>query len=145
VRSRRRITAALVGLVALALVGWLVREHVVDGGPAPSAPVSAVSTVPGADSGIPVRPLSALPPEAAATLRLIEQGGPFPFPSADGDVFANREKRLPTKESGYYREYTVRTPGSADRGQRRLVTGAADELYYTDDHYLSFVLVDPGG
>lgn len=131
------------GLVVLVVVGWLVREQVLAQGPAAGPPVSVVSTVPGAESGMPVRPLSALPPEAAATLRLVREGGPFPFPSADGDVFANREKRLPSKESGYYREYTVRTPGSADRGERRLITGANHELYYTHDHYHTFVVVDP--
>jgi guanyl-specific ribonuclease Sa len=50
---------------------------------------------------------------------------------------------LPLKDSGYYREYTVRTPGSDDRGPRRMVTGQGRELYYTEDHYRSFVVVDP--
>ena len=58
-------------------------------------------------------------------------------------MFDNREKRLPGKKSGYYHEYTVKTPGSADRGARRLITGQAHELYYTGDHYASFVVVDP--
>jgi guanyl-specific ribonuclease Sa len=58
-------------------------------------------------------------------------------------VFENREKRLPAKPGSYYREYTVPTPGSNDRGARRLVHGQERELYYTDDHYVSFVLVDP--
>jgi ribonuclease T1 len=133
--SRRRITAALIGLIALVLGGWLIGQQ---------WDTRDTAAPPGADSGLPVRALSELPPEAASTWRLVQRGGPFPFPNADGDVFQNREKRLPAKDSGYYREYTVPTPGSADRGQRRLVTGSGGELYYTEDHYGSFVLVDPG-
>ncbi len=87
--------------------------------------------------------LSTLPPEAAGTWDLIQRGGPFPYPRDDGTVFANREKLLPAKDSGYYREYTVCTPNSSERGARRLVTGAGKELYYTEDHYKSFVKVDP--
>jgi ribonuclease T1 len=122
------------------LVGWLVTQQAPGNGAPPSP---AGSAVPGADSGMPVRPLSALPPEAAGTLELVEAGGPFPYPRSDGAVFQNREKRLPGKESGYYREYTVRTPGSPDRGARRLIVGAGREVYYTEDHYGSFVVVDP--
>lgn len=80
---------------------------------------------------------SDLPPEARATLALIERGGPFPY-ERDGTVFRNFEKRLPLHERGYYREYTVRTPGLSHRGARRIVTGRGGELYYTDDHYQSF-------
>ncbi|MFN8499243.1 MAG: ribonuclease domain-containing protein [Anaerolineae bacterium] len=81
-----------------------------------------------------------LPPEARKTLALIEKGGPFPY-SRDGIVFENREGRLPSKPSGYYHEYTVETPGSADRGARRIITGKNGEIYYTDDHYDTFVRV----
>jgi guanyl-specific ribonuclease Sa len=88
--------------------------------------------------------VEALPPEARATLALIRRGGPFPYPK-DGTVFANREGRLPKRPHGYYREYTVKTPGIADRGPRRIVAGhgpggalSAAELYYTEDHYRSF-------
>jgi ribonuclease T1 len=125
--SSRRITVALVGLVVFVLAGWLVREQLVE------EPVAA---------GPRVVALSELPAEAAETWRLIERGGPYPYPDDDGSVFENREGLLPAEDPGYYREYTVATPGSADRGQRRLVTGAEQELYYTDDHYESFVLVD---
>ncbi len=81
--------------------------------------------------------VSALPREAQATLALIEQGGPFPTPK-DGTVFGNFEKRLPMRERGYYREYTVPTPGSRGRGTRRMIAGKGGEFYYTDDHYRTF-------
>ena len=81
--------------------------------------------------------LEQLPPEAAETLVRIQRGGPFPY-RRDGAVFRNRERRLPAREQGYYREYTVPTPGSKDRGARRIVAGRGSEYYYTDDHYESF-------
>ncbi|RSM35146.1 ribonuclease N [Amycolatopsis balhimycina DSM 5908] len=146
--NRRRITAALIGLLVLVLGGWLVKDVLSDGSssPAPSTsasvPAHGGAAVPGADSGLPVKALSALPPQAADTWKLVEKGGPYPFPRNDDVVFENREKRLPAKKSGYYHEYTVKTPGSADRGARRLITGQAHELYYTGDHYASFVVVD---
>jgi guanyl-specific ribonuclease Sa len=152
--NRRRITAALIGLLVLVLGGWLVKDVLSDGSssPAPStsagapakgsAPTKGSAAVPGADSGLPVKALSALPPQASDTWKLIESGGPYPYPRNDDVVFENREKRLPGKKSGYYHEYTVKTPGSADRGARRLITGQAHELYYTGDHYASFVVVD---
>ena len=80
---------------------------------------------------------SALPAEARATLALIRAGGPFPY-DRDGSVFGNREALLPKRERGYYREYTVRTPGARDRGARRIVAGRGGEYYYTDDHYRTF-------
>lgn len=81
--------------------------------------------------------LAELPPEARETLRLIESRGPFPY-RRDGVVFANREQRLPARARGYYREYTVPTPGRHDRGARRIVAGEARDYYYSDDHYRSF-------
>ena len=131
--SRRRITAALAGLIVLVLGGWLVKD--LTGHPA--APASA-----GAPA-IHMVALSSLPREATTTWRLIEAGGPFPYPREDGSVFDNREKLLPLKQAGYYHEYTVPTPGSADRGPRRLITGDGTELYYTGDHYQMFAAVDP--
>ena len=126
--SSRRITVALVGLVVLVLAGWFVQSRIAGDDPAPS--------------GLSERPLSELPAEAADTWRLIEGGGPFPYPDDDGSVFRNREKLLPAEDPDYYHEYTVTTRGSRDRGERRLVTGAEDEVYYTGDHYESFVRVD---
>jgi ribonuclease T1 len=80
---------------------------------------------------------SQLPAEARQTLALIDDGGPFPY-ARDGAVFGNFEHRLPAHPRGYYHEYTVPTPGSHDRGARRVVTGRGGEIYYTDDHYDSF-------
>lgn len=78
-----------------------------------------------------------LPREALETIALIRQGGPFPY-ERDGAVFRNRERLLPVRERGWYREYTVKTPGARDRGARRIVAGRDGTLYYTDDHYRSF-------
>ncbi len=89
--------------------------------------------------------LAALPSQAQQTVALIEAGGPYPY-SRDGIVFGNREGLLPQEKSGWYHEYTVLTPGSSDRGARRIVTGGASgatvghglEFFYSDDHYDSF-------
>ena len=89
--------------------------------------------------------VAALPREAHATLALVKAGGPFPY-AQDDSVFSNRESLLPARQRGYYREYTVKTPGARDRGARRIVAGAdvagdvrtSGEYYYTDDHYNSF-------
>ncbi|MBK6908176.1 MAG: ribonuclease [Rhodocyclaceae bacterium] len=80
-----------------------------------------------------------LPKEARHTLQLIDAGGPFPY-TRDGITFQNREKRLPMQPKGYYREYTVPTPGEATRGARRIVAGGQPPvvLYYTADHYRTF-------
>jgi len=80
-----------------------------------------------------------LPAEALETLELILRDGPFPY-SKDGTTFFNREQRLPKQPRGYYREYTVPTPGARDRGARRIVTGGKppEVFYYTADHYRSF-------
>jgi ribonuclease T1 len=87
---------------------------------------------------------TALPSQAHDTLKLIDQGGPYPYPQ-DGTVFQNREGVLPSQPQGYYHEYTVKTPGSSTRGARRVITGKDyQEDYYTADHYVSFGLVDFG-
>ncbi|WP_434212011.1 ribonuclease domain-containing protein [[Pseudomonas] boreopolis] len=80
-----------------------------------------------------------LPTEARDTIALVRRGGPFPH-RQDGSVFGNRERRLPDRPRGYYHEYTVDTPGSRDRGARRIVTGGTppEIWYYTDDHYETF-------
>ena len=91
--------------------------------------------------------LSELPHQARATHRLILVGGPFPY-SKDGTVFGNRERLLPSKSRGHYREYTVSTPGARNRGASRIVCGGKpvtqpEACFYTDDHYSSFRRIAP--
>ena len=86
--------------------------------------------------------LADLPPQARQTEHLIRSGGPFPY-TKDGTVFGNRERLLPRQGRGFYREYTVKTPGARDRGARRIVCGgnaasAPQTCYYSADHYASF-------
>lgn len=169
-RSRRKSGVRKPALIALVLVvllsGWLWQQnrnrHAAADDPTPTAAQAADA---GNSQPLPLPPLettghgsqtdaapapvasapagpalaSFLPPEAHATLRLIAQGGPFPH-SQDGSVFGNRERHLPSKPRGYYREYTVETPGLGHRGARRIITGGQppDVYYYTDDHYDSF-------
>nr|WP_263995097.1 ribonuclease domain-containing protein [Mycobacterium yunnanensis] len=95
-------------------------------------------------------PLSTLPREAADTVRAIHSDGPFRYPRDDGVVFGNREGHLPAQARGYYREYTVLTPGATNRSTRRMVTGGSPvtdppEYFYTADHYDSFCLVTGAG
>ncbi len=87
--------------------------------------------------------VSELTPEARDTLQLIKRGGPFPYPR-DGVTFGNFERILPQQQRGYYREYTVQTPGVRHRGARRIVCGVVPECYYTGDHYQSFYRITGG-
>jgi ribonuclease T1 len=81
--------------------------------------------------------IAKLPPEARDTLRAIKQGGPFAYPR-DGVVFSNFEQVLPKRTRGYYHEYTVKTPGTHNRGARRIISGTTGEYYFTADHYKTF-------
>jgi ribonuclease T1 len=114
------------------------------GGDGPTTTTTTAVELPAGWSGGTIG-VEALPPEAVDTLLLIEQDGPFPY-DQDGSTFQNREGILPDHPRGYYREYTVETPGSPDRGARRVVTGSDGERYYTEDHYDSFLFIvgDPG-
>ncbi len=125
--SRTRLILGV--LIAVALFGLGVVALVPDGGGAPGETR--------AESGLATVTVADLPPEARRTLTLIDDGGPFPY-ARDGVVFGNRERLLPRKDQGYYREYTVPTPGENDRGARRIVAGNSGERYYTIDHYRSF-------
>jgi ribonuclease T1 len=109
--------ALLLGLVFLAAAGPLSAR---------SSGIETAGVVRAAD----------LPKETRETLALIKQGGPFPY-SRDGVVFANREGRLPHASRGTYREYTVKTPGSRDRGARRIIAAESNQFWYTADHYRS--------
>ena len=131
--------ATLLLLAFLAAEWWSARTP--DGGPGAGAPADSTATATESAARYP----SYLPPEAITALQLIERGGPFPY-ERDGTTFQNRERLLPDRPRGYYREYTVETPGSPDRGARRIVTGGQppEVYYYTDDHYRSFRQLEVG-
>ena len=118
--------------VLLLLAGFLA--------PVSASAIAAAAPLLLADAGTRVS-LDSYPAEERGaiekTLALIDAGGPFPY-RQDGTVFSNREHLLPAEAHGYYHEYTVPTPGSPDRGARRIVVGSQGEAYYTDDHYRSF-------
>ena len=105
---------------------------------------TALAALPGCGRGPDNAATDALPREALATLVLIDRGGPFPY-RTDGAWFQNPDRLLPEKPRGYYREYTVPTPGESDRGARRIVTGGnpPEVYYYTADHYRSFRRINP--
>jgi len=138
-----RAVRALVVALALVLGGMLASCAAADGNAAGSSanPAAASSSQHGTGtdpaSGLPLLAVADLPAQARATLALIDSGGPFPY-SQDGSVFGNFEGNLPDQPRGYYTEYTVDTPGSVDRGARRIVAGSHHDYYYTDDHYASF-------
>ncbi|MEO8225522.1 MAG: ribonuclease domain-containing protein [Gammaproteobacteria bacterium] len=128
---RRRLIPILVLLIAAATL-WQRGS-----GPSPPEPLAPQAAAPVAER-------TDLPAEAVATLDLVSRGGPFPY-RKDGSVFGNRESRLPAAAAGFYREYTVPTPGAPDRGARRIITGGTPPRawYYTDDHYRSFRAINP--
>lgn len=140
----RRTWVGLLVAVALALLLWWQSDGSTPGAePAPTPNAASDAPTTGATdpvSGLPVVALADLPAEAADTLARIDAGGPYPYDQDDG-VFMNREGLLPEQPQGYYREYTVETPGSEDRGARRIVTGDGGELYWTDDHYASYSVI----
>lgn len=149
--AMRRYGWLLAALVILAF--WMWPRHA----PAPAASPPAASTpqipmptpqsLPSADATAArdtTSPRNALPDEARDTLQRIAHGGPFVH-QQDGAIFQNREHRLPPQANGYYREYTVATPGAGDRGARRIISGGGFpgesppvEYFYSDDHYRSF-------
>jgi len=112
--------------------------------PGPLAQARSKADRPHEGSAPAVIQVAELPREGRATYELIRQGGPFPG-GKDGTVFGNREHLLPSATRGFYREYTVPTPGSRDRGARRIVCGgaawAARTCYFSADHYASFRLI----
>jgi ribonuclease T1 len=147
-RKRVQVVAGLMALVlVLALVGGLLASSSSDDAPSASTLANGLTVsddttplgppVTTRYSDLPTISPTDLPPEAVTTAALIQSGGPFPYPQ-DGSVFQNREGLLPDEPAGYYKEYTVRTPGSDDRGARRLIVGEGGGIYYTDDHYESF-------
>lgn len=127
-------------LVLLATLAVLLTACGGSDGSGSSAGGASDAASPSWAEGMALVTLQDLPSEARESLRLIDEGGPFPY-EKDGSVFGNFEERLPRKERGYYREYTVPTPGARDRGARRIVAGEESERYYTSDHYESFKAV----
>jgi ribonuclease T1 len=134
---RRRLIVVTLGALVIAVGGWLLLRG-----------QSSESASPA--GGVPTCRLASLPPQAADTVRLVQSGGPFPFPRSDGEVFGNYERHLPEQRRGYYHEYTVITPGSRTRSERRIVTGGTPltnpkQYFYTGDHYGSFCAVADAG
>lgn len=139
IRTRTAARRALVVAFAAVIGAFTVGAGVAQAQSAP--PAAAVSAVHAA--AISDCSLSDLPSQASDTVDLIHSNGPFPYPDKDGTVFDNREGLLPDQDTGYYHEYTVPTPGSSDRGTRRIVAGGTPvtdpaHYYYTGDHYESF-------
>ena len=141
--SRRSAWAVLGAAVVVVLVWWFGLDGAstqdpdvrTDG----TAQVGDASPVPAVDEhGVAWVALTSLPPEAREVLADIDAGGPYDHPGKDGSTFGNYEGVLPQQRRGYYREYTVETPGVEHRGARRIVTGAGGELYWTADHYVTF-------
>jgi ribonuclease T1 len=160
-RNRSILPLLLTGLVVLALfafggtgfLGQLTESTTPEAAstaePAPGAasgtPAAPAPPAPAPEnpSGLPEVRESALPAEGRKILNLIRAGGPYRY-SQDDQTFGNFERILPRRDRGYYREYTVPTPGEPDRGARRIVAGAGGDKYYTDDHYESFKFIAEG-
>ncbi|MEO6999473.1 MAG: ribonuclease domain-containing protein [Terracoccus sp.] len=159
-RSQSTRSALLVVLaVAVIVLAWVVvrvgtagsdaaqpgvRPGTVSTATVSTATVSTATETTDPASGLTWIAESALPSQARDTLRLIRAGGPYPYPRNDDKTFRNNEGLLPRHPNGYYREYTVTTPGSSDRGARRIIAGAPDEKFWTDDHYNSFRRIREG-
>ena len=122
----------------LALTGFLLATGLITGSVHAKGPATA-------DPSLTIA-VAELPSQGVKTYELIHQGGPFAY-EKDGVVFGNRERLLPAKTRGYYREYTVKTPGARNRGARRIVCGGQattpDTCFYTADHYASFRKIVP--
>ncbi|MDR6688438.1 ribonuclease T1 [Arthrobacter sp. 1088] len=152
----KRISSKLLAFGALVIAVVALVVAMVGGGPltAPQETSSTQTTTaePGSasapssmanPSALPSINASQLPREAQQTLALIAKGGPYPY-DRDGVNFGNFEGLLPKKSSGFYKEYTVPTPGEPDRGARRIIVGKDTAKYYTADHYDSFKFIVEG-
>ncbi|WP_307816588.1 ribonuclease domain-containing protein [Nocardioides limicola] len=158
-RTRGLVTA--VAVLVLLLAWWLLPEGdepapVTGADPQqvePAQPPAGDAEPPGEDdeaappeavdphSGLPWVDVADLPAEAHDVLARIDAGGPFRY-DKDGSTFGNFERLLPAQRHGWYREYTVDTPGLSHRGAKRIVTGGTAEFYWTEDHYESFERID---
>lgn len=149
----RIVVGALVVLVVGGLIGWSLRG----GSSTTTAPSAATRASQSAGqrptttnkkpsncapiSGVDTVSVDKLPSQAIDTLQSIAAGPPYPF-KKDGVVFQNRERILPKESKSYYHEFTVVTPGSSDRGAKRIIVGGCDERWYTEDHYATFRLIE---
>ena len=143
-RTRRPLLALL--LLGVLLAGGYLVTAVRSDGPASNGSGPVVTASAGRSGsvgpdGLAIVRSADLPPQARQVLRLVDAGGPFPY-SQDGTVFGNVERLLPVHPRGWYREYTVPTPGAGDRGARRIVAGRDGARYYTADHYESFARIE---
>ena len=160
--KKKTLAAQVIGLLCAAIAVWTGINVSNDSGDSTASSTSAASnaarlSTPSASaspsssrasggsgsSGLPSCPLNSLPTEADEVAHDILAGGPFDHPDEDGSHFGNYQRILPRKNSNFYREYTVETPGVGHRGARRIVVGGGsdtdpDVWYYTDDHYESF-------
>jgi ribonuclease T1 len=128
------VVAAVAAAVVILLGSFTVVRCAVQPVGLTGQPVATADTP---RSDLPTVGLAELPAQARETLVLVDRDGPFQY-AKDGATFHNFEGLLPDRVEGYYREYTVPTPGDRDRGARRLVVGRGGDVYYTDDHYRSF-------
>ena len=148
-RKRSILPVLLTGLVVLALFAFggegLLGQLVQGPTSAPTSSAGQATSARGPEnrSGLPEIRESALPAEGRRVLELIRAGGPYRY-SQDDETFGNFERILPRQARGYYREYTVPTPGEPDRGARRIVAGDGGDKYYTDDHYETFRFIAEG-
>lgn len=141
--SSARAKAALAAVVALLAGAGIVLPGLGDDESccAPDPPVTTTTpAAPKQQTEAPERSEEAV--AIGNVLVAIDLGNPLPY-EEDGQTFQNREGLLPDQPLGYYREYTVETPGSPDRGARRLVIGEQGDTWYTNDHYASFARIDP--
>lgn len=156
-KADRQLLMLLGVALCVLVVWWAISRGAAEPTALPSSTSSSAASSPSASSpsasstaslatpasGLDTIAESQLPPEARHTLDLIRAGGPYPY-QQDDQTFGNRERILPRQRAGYYREYTVETPGSEDRGARRIIGGADGDRYYTDDHYDSFRQIEEG-
>ena len=143
---RRRFVPLVLGVLVVALIiGWVAHESS-GSARAGSASTTLLSVTPrdtsasgssAGTTGLGTVAYADLPSGARHTLTLVDAGGPYPY-RQDGVVYQNRNRDLPSQPRGYYHEYTVVTPGSGDRGARRIVVGRDGTAYYTADHYDTF-------
>ncbi|MGO4147764.1 ribonuclease domain-containing protein [Paenarthrobacter sp. YAF11_1] len=145
-RSRSKLVAfaglviAVVVLVVAMVGGGALTAPTTTPEPGPASSSAAAVANP---STLPTINASQLPKEARQTLALIAEGGPYPYKEDDGN-FGNFEGLLPKKSGGFYKEYTVITPGKQNRGARRIIVGKDAAKYYTADHYESFKFIVEG-